>query len=171
MHVLRNVVAASLWLVAAAPAALAYDPIAEHTAPDFPEGEAERAAILALREANNRAIAARDLDGIMRIAADDYVLVAGGDSIIRTAAEMRARWTATFAVPTFAGCVRTPRNVEVGEQGGTLRAAESGDWRCTGYTRDGQVFGSYFAHWTKRSGEWRVVSDNYVTLGCRGDGC
>ncbi len=132
--------------------------------------EGER-AIVELRAANNRAIAARDLDSVMRIAADDYVLVTGGDGIFRSAAEARAGHAETFAIPTFGGCVRTPHGVTVGLQGGIERAAESGEWRCAGYGDDGERFGAYFAHWTKRSGEWRVVSDNYVTLGCRGAGC
>ena len=31
--------------------------------------------------------------------------------------------------------------------------------------------GAYFAHWSKRSGQRRVVSDNYVALACAGPAC
>ena len=164
MQGLRSLAAVSLAVLAAAA-----DPIAQHT-----EEEAVRAQsrdeILALRAAHNRAIAARDMDGIMRLSADDYVLVAGSDAIVRGAAEMRERWAASFASPGF-GCVRTLRGLEIGEQGGIWRAAETGTWVCTGAAPEAEMHGSYFAHWSRRSGAWRVVSDNYVTLGCRGRGC
>ena len=109
----------------------------------------------------------------MSIAAEDYVLVAGSDSIFRSAEAMRAGWSETFRNPSLSGCVREPRSIEVGQQGGVLRAAEIGRWRCPRTTPTGgaEPYGSYFAHWSKGSGEWRVVSDNYVTLGCRGSGC
>ncbi len=143
----------------------------------LPEGDSrfvsERAAIHALRARNNQAIAARDVDGTMSIAADDYVLVAGSDTIVRSAEAMRLRWAETFRDPGSRGCVRQPEKIEVGEYGDVLRAAEYGQWRCPRTTPAGEAepHGSYFAHWSKRAGEWRVVSDNYVALGCRGSGC
>ena len=133
----------------------------------------ERSMIQRLRVANNAAIAARDVTATMGIAADDYVLVAGSDTIYRSAEAMRAGWAESFADSSFVGCNRVPTSIRLGERAGILRAAESGEWRCTSTTGRGeaQAFGSYFAHWSRRSGEWRVVSDNYVTLGCRGPGC
>lgn len=140
---------------------------------DAPHLDGEQATIYSLRAANNRAIAARDVDGTMSIAADDYVVVRGGDTIVRSAEAMRAQWDESFADPRQGGCVRQPENIEVGQQGGVLRAAESGRWHCPTTTPAGEAVphGSYFAHWSKRSGAWRVVSDNYVTLGCRGSDC
>ena len=133
----------------------------------------ERSTIQSLRAANNRAIAARDVDGTMSIAADDYVVVRGGDTIVRSAEAMRAQWDESFRDPRQDGCVRQLENIDVGQQGGVLRAAESGRWRCPRTTPTGEAehYGSYFAHWSKRSGAWRVVSDNYVTLGCTGSDC
>ncbi|WP_324748807.1 nuclear transport factor 2 family protein [Sphingomonas sp. LY54] len=126
----------------------------------------ERAAILALRADNNRSIAAQDVEGIMRIAAPDYVLVSGGGTIVRSAAQMRSLWASDPQ-----RCTRTPRRVDVGAVENRLRAAESGEWRCDDGRAGAVVNGSYFAHWTKVAGEWRVVSDTYVSLGCRAEGC
>ena len=133
----------------------------------------EQSTIRALRAANNLAIAARDVDGTMSLAADDYVLVGGGGTIFRSAEAMRARWSESFRDPSQSGCVRQPESIDVGQHGGVLRAAEAGRWRCPRTTPVGaaEPYGSYFAHWSKRSGAWRVVSDNYVTLGCRGSEC
>jgi ketosteroid isomerase-like protein len=134
---------------------------------------AARREILALRAANNRAIAARDLDGVMAIAADDYVLVGGNGGIHRSRAEMRELWARGFADPHDGGCVRTPQRVDAGASGGVLRAAESGRWACPAHTPGGEAryAGRYLAHWSRRSGAWRVVADVYVTLACRGPGC
>jgi ketosteroid isomerase-like protein len=125
----------------------------------------ERAAILALRTDHNRAIAAGDTEGFLRIAADDYAAIFGGGRIIRSKDELRRVWTLNPQQ-----CTRTPRRVEIGTSDG-LRAAETGEWRCDARNPTRVYSGSYFAHWTKQSGAWRVVSDTYVSLGCRGEGC
>lgn len=126
----------------------------------------ERTTILELRADHNRAIAAGDVEGFMRIAADDYVAIFGGGRIIRSKDELRRIWVAH---PQH--CTRTPIRLEIGRVDGQLRAAELGEWRCDVKDPAKIYKGSYFAHWTKKSGEWRVVSDTYVSLSCRGDGC
>lgn len=133
----------------------------------------EKKALLALRETNNRAIAAHDLEGAAALDGDDFVFTEGSDGTERSAAEDRKAWAAEFAHPGFDRYVRTPTEVEVGERGGVLRAAESGTWEGIDRKPAGEAltFGRYFVHWTKASGRWREVSESYVTLGCRGPGC
>lgn len=131
-----------------------------------PEGHDEdRAAILALRVDHNRAIAAGDVHGFLRIAADDYVAIFGRGRIIRSKDELRRIWTETPQQ-----CTRTSRQIAIGNSDG-LRAAETGEWRCDVSNPSRVLSGPYFAHWEKQSGTWRVVSDTYVSLGCRGEGC
>jgi ketosteroid isomerase-like protein len=132
--------------------------------------DAERKVIIDLRAANNLAMAAGDLDQTMRIVAPDYAIVSGSGRIVRSAEQMRAIWAEALRDRSRA-CVRTPRRVELGQHGGVLRAAETGEWSCGGDRPGSSVHGSYFAHWTKRSGDWKVVSDTYVSLGCRGADC
>lgn len=127
-----------------------------------PEGhDDERAAIVALRADHNRAIAAGDVEGFLRIAADDYVAIFGGGRIIRSKDELRRIWS---EAPQR--CTRTPRRIEIGTVDERVRAAETGEWRCDG-PADGTYNGSYFAHWSKTNGGWRVVSDTYVSLQLR----
>ena len=141
-----------------------------HTAPTY---AVERKAILALRAENNRAIAAHDLDGTMRIVADDYVMVGGSSGIERSPAENRKGWAEDFATKELDRYVRTTTRVEIGERNGVLRAAELGRWEGINHKAAGvsRPYGSYFVHWSKATGQWRVVSETYVTLGCRGPGC
>ena len=133
----------------------------------------EKKALLALRADHNRAIAAYDLDGAMSVAADDYVLVGGSSGIERSKAETRKGWAEEFATEGHDRYVRTATRVEVGERKGVLRAAELGRWEGLDHKPAGvaRPYGSYFVHWTKATGQWRVVSETYVTLGCRGPGC
>lgn len=131
-------------------------------------------AILAkLRTENNAAMAAKDVGRTMAIAAEDYVLVGGNDGVHRSKADMQQIWAGDFADPKGRPCIRTPDRFEVGEYGGVRRSAEIGSWECPIATPRGEarLAGRYLAHWSKRSGTWKVVSDNYVTLRCRGPGC
>jgi ketosteroid isomerase-like protein len=141
-----------------------------HAAPT--QGD-EKKAILALRAENNRALAAHDLNGTMRIVADDYVMIGGNSGIERTPAQTRKGWDQEFATKGHDRYVRTPTRVEIGERKGVLRAAELGRWEGIDHKADGlsRPYGSYFVHWSKATGQWRVVSETYVTLGCRGPGC
>lgn len=138
-----------------------------------PSDADDKQTILALRADHNRALAARDLDGAMRIAAEDYVLVGGNSGIDRGRAEIRKGWAEEFADKEYDRYVRRPIQLDVGLRRGVLRAAELGRWegffnRASGVSRP---FGRYFVHWSKATGTWKVVSETYVTLGCRGAGC
>jgi ketosteroid isomerase-like protein len=144
------------------------------SSPSKPRAYAEdRRVILALRAANNRALAKHDVDGAMALAADDYVTIGGDSSIERGAAENRKGWVEEFATSGRDRYVRTPADVEIGLRKGVLRAAESGRWEGIDHKPAGEArpFGPYFVHWTKASGAWRAVSETYVTMGCRGPGC
>ncbi|MBV8684168.1 MAG: nuclear transport factor 2 family protein [Caulobacteraceae bacterium] len=133
----------------------------------------DKTAILALRAQNNRAIAAHDPEGVMAMAADDYVTVGGAGDIQRGLAGNLKLWAEEFARPGFDRYVRSPTDLQVGERKDVLRAAESGTWEGVNRLPAGEArpFGRYFAHWSKQSGRWLVVSETYVTLGCRGAGC
>jgi ketosteroid isomerase-like protein len=133
----------------------------------------DQAIIRSLRAANNRALAARDLDATMRIVGADYVMIGGNSGIERNPAENREAWAAEFARPGYVNYVRTPSSIDVGLRKGVLRAAEAGSWEGLDHLAAGtsRPFGRYFVHWSKGSGQWRVVSETYVTLGCHGPGC
>ena len=167
----------SFWTKVSVCVALAVltSPAAAHPAhrPPPPAHSEDKQAILALRAANNRALAAHDVDGAMALAADDYVTVGGDSSIEVGRAENRKGWVEEFATPGHDRYIRTPEKIEIGERKGVLRAAETGRWEGIDHKPAGasRPFGLYFVHWTKESGSWRAVSETYVTLGCRGKGC
>ena len=109
--------ALALMVVACAP--LHSRPIAEVPAERLQtsEGDFERAAILKLRADHNRAIATGDIEAFLKIAADNYVSVFGGGTIIRSKEDLRRIWTERPQQ-----CVRTPVRVEVAMVDGGTRA-------------------------------------------------
>lgn len=130
----------------------------------------ERETLMDLGAANNRAMAAGDVMETMRIVAPAYVLVLSSGQIVRSSSQMRAIWIESLHDKKRL-CVRTPHWIKVGNYRDALRAAESGEWTCRSSATDASEYGSYFANWVKVSGVWKVISDNYVGLGCRGAGC
>ena len=128
--------------------------------------KADRAAIFKLRAEHNRAIASGDAETFLKLAADNYVSIFGGGTIIRSKEELRRVW-----MERPQQCARSSHQVEIGMVGGQFRAAELGKWRCDARNPERVTSGSYFAHWSKTKDGWRVVSDTYVSLVCRGSGC
>lgn len=126
----------------------------------------EQAAIRALRARHNGALAAFDVEGVVHLSTDDYVLILGGSGqLIQGKALYRAFVSTAFADPHPLRFVRTPDRVDVGASEGFAVAAETGRW--TGTATDGtgaRTAGRYLARWTKESGEWRIASETYVAL-------
>jgi ketosteroid isomerase-like protein len=126
----------------------------------------DRAAILELRAEHNRAIASGDAETFLKLAAENYVSIFGGGTIIRSKEELRRVW-----MERPQQCARSPDRIEIGLVDGQTRAAEHGKWRCDARNPKRAYSGSYFAHWSKTKDGWRVVSDTYVSLACTGKGC
>lgn len=125
----------------------------------------DRTTLLALRMRHNAALASGDVAGITGLCAADYVLIAGSGEILRGVGPYKKLIASQFRPGSPAmRFVRTPENFEIGEADGALRAAEIGTW--TGTAPDGSgLRGRYMVHWTKESGDWRMLAENYVTLG------
>jgi ketosteroid isomerase-like protein len=77
----------------------------------------------------------------------------------------------TFDDPHPLLFVRTPDRIDVGAPEGAPVAAETGRW--VGSSTDSskvRTTGRYLVRWTKRTGEWRIVSETYVTVDLDGPG-
>lgn len=125
----------------------------------------EQATIRTLRQAHNAALAAGDVDGIVHLATDDFVMILGGGQILQGKPAYRAFVTQAFADPQAMRFVRIPDRIDVGTGEGHPVAAETGRW--TGTAGDGsgaRIAGRYLIHWTRQSGAWRIASETYVTV-------
>ena len=128
----------------------------------------DESAIRVARLQSNRAIAAHDADGVVRLMLPDYVGVSSGNSrtIGRDAA--RANFNQLFASRPGLVFVRTPRAVTVNTAWG--QAGESGRWtgRWSGPDGSVRVGGDYFAKWKKLGARWLLLTETFVQRTCTG---
>lgn len=119
------------------------------------------AAIRAQRAASNRAIAARDVDGVVACMLDDVrVAVAGGPLLSGRKASRRA-FAEQFADRTFRGYVRDAERVVVHDPPTT--ATEHGRWvgRWRAGLRERVLSGHYVAHWRYTAMGWLIASEEF----------
>lgn len=132
---------------------------------------AERAALRDARIAQNRAIAAGDLDGVARFWTDDVtVRRALGQPLSGRAAARQALEPSA-----------TPGSRVVYQRNATAfdvslhwpLAFETGKWEGHSGTVSGPtvIGGRYSAQWVKRDGRWLIRSEVFVALSCAGVGC
>ncbi|MDO7843007.1 YybH family protein [Sphingomonas immobilis] len=143
------------WMVAASMGA----PAAAHQ-------EDARLTIRALRQENNRAIAAHDLNAIGAIYSDKAVFVwSDGSSAVGKQA-MVETFGEDFADPRWSSVVftRTPVTIVLGAAGD--RAFETGTWIGDKRGQAGKLSygGSYSAHWIKGAAGWQICGELYVKL-------
>jgi len=132
--------------------------------------EADR--IRALRAESNAAIAAHDATALIGFQHKNYQLTTGnGVQLKESPAETQAAFERIFTRADDLLYVRTPEVVDVGE--GARRAYEAGSWRGSWTTDAGStdIGGRYTAYWLKDDGEWKVLSELFVTLRCKGPDC
>lgn len=123
------------------------------------------AAIRARRAQSNAAIAARDLDAVVALMAEDVtVSVAGGPKLNGRAAS-RAAFAEQFADPAFRGYVREPGRIVPGSP--AVEASEMGTWtgRWDTGARRQEMRGTYLAQWTYTALGWFIQSEVFVSEG------
>jgi ketosteroid isomerase-like protein len=120
--------------------------------------------IVAARDAINRAIADRDVAGIVAWLQPDYHIVTSGGTH-RDGREATAKsWTDLFANDPAATYLRTPEEIFVNDDRGM--AQEHGRWTGAITTEEGAVTlgGVYAARWQRTEGGWRVEAEIFTAL-------
>ena len=129
---------------------------------------ADQEAIRAARARSNQAILARRYADIRSLLAPGYTVTPGSTGTPVAAEDAAVRMQGQFKDPSFIAYVRTPDQVRVGET--RQRAAETGTWVGSWTRPDGimKLTGVYQATWVLIAGEWRLLNEAFVTLGCSG---
>ena len=128
-------------------------------------------AIRAARSAQNRAIAAGDLDRAAAFWTDDVtVRRALGQSLAGRAAARQALEPPAAPAPRLV-YQRLTKDVEVSSR--WPLAFETGAWEGRLDSAAGPVViaGRYSAQWVKRGSDWLIRSEVFVALTCSGVGC
>ena len=89
-------------------------------------------------------------------------LDSGGDATAQSYADVE------FKDPTFVRYRRDPSSVQRAKSG--KRIAESGRWEGVWRKADGRMVksGVYLARWVSENDTWRLKSELFVTLDCKG---
>jgi hypothetical protein len=136
------------------------------------DSASDEEAIAAIRAASNQAISRHDVAGITSSLDAEYQINTGSGNLYHGSPEMEAEnWAQHFRDFGDVDYVRTPATIEISSY--LPRAAESGQWVGT-WTVDGEVFevgGSYTASWRKVDGVWKIQSEIFVSLYCKGAAC
>lgn len=120
--------------------------------------------IVAARDAINRAIAARDVDGIVAWLQPDYDIVTARGAHRRGRDATAKSWADLFANDPIATYTRTPEETFVNEDLGM--AQEHGRWTGVITTEEGAVTlgGVYAARWQRTEGGWRLEAEMFTAL-------
>ena len=132
-------------------------------------GDAE--SIRANRMQSNNAIARHDVSSIQSFLDDDFVITVSTGSIERSRAEHGESFASHFAEFPDVVYVRTPTEITVSDA--YPLAIEHGHWVGSRTKRSGKLEsgGEYTAAWRKEGGRWRIYSEIFVALYCRGADC
>ena len=128
-------------------------------------------AIRSNRLQSNAAIARHDVETLQSFLDDDFVITISTGAIERSReahGESFARHFAEFPDVVY---VRTPATIVISDA--YPLAIEHGTWAGSRTTADGkrENGGQYTAAWRKSDGVWRIYSELYVGLYCRGPDC
>jgi ketosteroid isomerase-like protein len=132
---------------------------------------AEVKAIKLQRQAFNKAIADKDIDGVAGVLDDRVILITGTDSDLYTGAMAQIKlWSKDFANPNRAIYVRTSACIRVSPI--LPIALEYGSWRGQRVATSGDfAAGSYSAKWRKSKEGWLLESEIFATEECGGNFC
>lgn len=124
-------------------------------------------AIREARLAQNTAIAARDADSVATFWTDDVSVTAGLGFVLRG----REAYKTAFGHDAPMLYSRVPEKIVVSNK--WPLAWEEGVWTgtATAPQSDQNLGGRYAAQWVNENGRWRIRSELFVALNCRGAPC
>ncbi len=118
----------------------------------------DRELILEVRAQSNAAYRAQDVDAIAMTYSKNIVITGGDGSQLMGAKNITKLLAGLFEENPGLHYVRTTTSLKISEVAD--RAWEQGSWQEVPGTRGGD----YSAHWIKEGGQWKLLSQIFVTL-------
>ncbi len=127
--------------------------------------------IRALRAESNEAIARHDIEAVQSFLDADYVITISTGVIERSRDEFSKGMASLFERYPDVVYVRTPSKITLSDA--YPLAIEHGTWTGFRTDKNGKLEhgGEYTAAWRKADGTWRIYSELFVGLYCRGADC
>jgi ketosteroid isomerase-like protein len=137
--------------------------------PAFADDDVE--TIRALRMQSNEAIAGHDARAVGSFLQDDFVITISTGAIERSRDEHIENFARHFEEFPDVVYIRTPSSITISED--YPLAIEQGTWVGARTTANGELEngGEYTAAWRKTDSGWKIYSELYVGLYCRGADC
>ncbi|MBD2755214.1 YybH family protein [Spirosoma validum] len=125
-------------------------------------------AIQTLRSQSNHAIRARDLTAFGQSMLPEIEVTRGSGSHVSSRDSVLASVSVQFKDSAFLGYVRNTDRIEISTT--SPLAAEHGRWTGRFQRSDGvqTITGTYLAMWRKTDAGWRIRSELFVSLACKG---
>jgi ketosteroid isomerase-like protein len=135
------------------------------------DAESGKQAIRSMRMQSNEAIARHDTDSLKSFLTDDYVITIGAGMIQHSRDEHARSFASHFSQYPDVVYVRTPTEISISKS--YPLAIEEGTWVGSRTAENGKLEngGKYTAAWKKTSDGWRIYSELFVTIYCRGKDC
>ncbi len=120
--------------------------------------------ILMLRQANNAAIAAHDLQPVLHTWKENVHITRGNGNFITDRQAMQAALEKEFADASFVSYCRMPEKISISGDGSM--ASEQGNWKGVRIqdNRPLQTTGVYMAMWKRENDTWRIGAELYIAL-------
>lgn len=127
--------------------------------------------IRSIRMQSNDAIARHDVDALQRFLNVDFVITISSGAIERSREEHATSFAAHFEQYPDVVYVRTPSQITLSKA--YPLAIEHGTWVGSRTGENGKLEngGQYTAAWRKTDGTWRIYSELFVGLYCKGADC
>lgn len=126
-------------------------------------------AILAIREASNKALAAHDSVSLARTLTVDYNVVTSRNASSIERNIMLSRLASDWSAKPDLVYRRNPERIEVFAE--WKMASEIGTWVGTWTEPNGEkirLSGNYYAKWHQEGGQWRIRAEIFTPLACEG---
>ena len=133
--------------------------------------ERDTETIRSIRTQSNEAIARHDAASVGSFLADDYVITISTGAIERSRKEHVDSFASHFSQYPDVVYLRTPVTINISDS--YPLAIEHGTWVGSRTTTNGKLEsgGDYTAAWRKIGGVWKIYSELFVALYCRGEDC
>ncbi len=126
----------------------------------YSQNQTDEELISKARQNSNKAIANRDVEGIIKFWLDDYLVIRGSGTIEYGKEANKINWSKIFLETPQTYYERFSSEVIISKNNPDL-AWESGVWKgFNTYSKGGR----YSAQWKRKDGEWKIQAELFVAV-------
>ena len=126
----------------------------------FSQIQSDEELIRKARQNSNEAIAKRDVEGIIKLWLEEYLVIRGSGVIEHGKEANKTNWMRIFKETPKTYFERIPSEIIISKNNPDM-AWESGVWKgFNAYSKGGR----YSAQWKRKEGDWKIQTELFVAL-------